>query len=323
MQDKCSVCGRSRAWRGSAGPGDTLTAVLARLLALAALLACAGGLTACSNVRKSDAKTIDALTIDRGVVVGAKGDAPPGTRGLNAGVPKTLGILEQEQTGTLFGNGGKVVLTGYLNGILPAGGKDERAYPGDRTGWLVRDRSDPAAVPGAVVGLFPAPFTTRFTAKRRLMPTRVQCADAAANSCKDALASLQKAGVKTGTSDLRDSASTTALRVYVGPWAALRPTLSEGRLAPAAKVEDEPERNGFGLQLSADGRTVLEGAKFGEAASPGSFGPGTGVVFATRDVLGTTFWVVTGTDEAGTARAAAALTEDDLDGRVAAIVPAG
>jgi hypothetical protein len=293
-----------------------------RLLVALGLAPLAIGLGACSNIRESDATTIDALTIDRGVVVGADGDAPPGTRGLNAGVPKTLGSLEQEQTGTLFGNGGKVKLTGYLNGILPAGGAEERAYPGDRTGWLVRDISDSAAVPGAVVGLFPAPFTTRFTAKRRLMPTRVQCVDAESDACRAALAALTKAGVKTGTSDLRDSASTTALRLYVGPWSELRPTLSKGRLEPALEIEGEAERNGFGLQLSADGRSVAEGAVFGEAADTATFGPGTGVVFATRDVLGTTFWVVTGTDAAGTARAAAALTDGDLDGRVAAIVPA-
>lgn len=296
--------------------------VLRSLALLGAVPLMAAALGGCSNVRQSDAKTIDAITMDRGVVIGAKGDAPPGTRALNAGVPKTLGVLEEEQTGTLFGNGGKVKLTGYLNGILPAGGKKERVYPGDRTGWLVRDTSDPAAIPGAVVGLFPAPFTTRFTGKRRLMPTRVQCSDAASQGCRDALAALTKAGVKTGTSDLRDSASTTALRVYVGPWSALRPTLSKARLAAALKIEDEPERNGFGLQLSADGRSVLQGATFGEAAETPSFGAGTGVVFATRDVLGTTFWVVTGTDEAGVARAAASLTEDDLDGRVAAIAPA-
>lgn len=297
--------------------------VLLRSLALlGAIPLLSAGLGACSNVRESNARTIDAITMDRGVIIGAKGDAPPGTRALNAGVPKTLGVLEEEQTGTLFGNGGKVKLTGYLNGILPAGGKDERVYPGDRSGWLVRDVSDPAAIPGAVVGLFPAPFTTRFTAKRRLMPTRVQCADAESAGCRDALSALTKAGVKTGTSDLRDSASTTALRVYVGTWAALRPTLSRARLAPSLKIEDEPERNGFGLQLSADGRSVIAGAPFGEVAEVPTFGAGTGVVFATRDDLGTTFWVVTGTDEAGVARAAASLTADDLDGRVAAIAPA-
>lgn len=297
--------------------------VLLRSLALiGAVPLLAAGLAGCSNVRKSDAKTIDAITMDRGVLIGAKGDAPPGTRGLNAGVPKTLGVLEEEQTGTLFGNGGKVKLTGYLNGILPAGGKEERVYPGDRTGWLVRDISDPATTPGAVVGLFPAPFTTRFTAKRRLMPTRVQCADAGSQGCRETLTALTKAGVKTGTSDLRDSASTTALRIYVGTWAALRPTLSKARLAPALKIEEEPERNGFGLQLSADGRSVIQGAAFGEAAETPTFGPGTGVVFATRDDLGTTFWVVTGTDEAGVQRAASSLTEDDLDGRVAAIAAA-
>jgi hypothetical protein len=291
-----------------------------RALAAAAVVSLALGVSACGGPRQTNAKTIDAITIERGAVVGAERDVPPGVRALNAGVPKTLGSLEDEVHNTLFGDGGKVTLTGYLNGIKPAGGTKERAYPGDRTGWLVRDVSDPAVVPGAVVGLFPAPFTTRFTPKRRLMPTRVQCVDES-TGCRATVDALAKAGVKTGLSGMQDAAATTALRVYVGTWAALRPALAKNRLKTSLAIEGEPERNGFGVQLSADGTTVLEGAAFGEAADTGSFGPGTGVVFAQRDVLGNTFWVVTGTDEAGVVRAAQVLNEDDLDGRVAAIAP--
>ncbi|MFT4036288.1 MAG: hypothetical protein QM679_12010 [Patulibacter sp.] len=279
------------------------------------------GVAACGGPRKTDAKTIDAITIERGVVIGAPKDVPPGVRALNAGVPKRLGQLEEEVHHTLFGDGGKVALTGYLNGIKPVGGSRERAYPGDRTGWLVRDVSDPAAVPRAVVGLFPAPFTTRFTAKRRLMPTRVQCADAESSACRATIGALGEAGVKTGISGLQDATATTALRVYVGPWQALRTRLASGRLRTALAIEGEPERNGFGLQLASDGSSVTEGAPFGQAADPGTYGPGTGVIFATRDVLGDTFWVITGTDEAGVARASEHLTANDLAGRVAAIAP--
>ncbi|MBO9532321.1 MAG: hypothetical protein J7513_05015 [Solirubrobacteraceae bacterium] len=289
--------------------------------ALAVVLVAGLTLAACGGPRKSDSKTIDAIIIDRGALIGAKGDAPPGVRALNTGVAKNLGQLENEVHHTLFGDGGKVSLFGYLNGIKPKGGQDERAYPGDRTGWLQRDVSDPAAVPGAVVGLFPAPFTTRFTPKRRLMPTRVQCADGESNGCKATLDSLAKAGVRTGISGLQDATATTALRVYVGTWAALRPVLGKNRLKTALEVEQEPERNGFGLQISADGKSVVEGAIFGEMADTGTFGAGTGVVFATRDILGNTFWVVTGTDDEGVTRAAEAISENDLDGRVAAIAP--
>lgn len=296
------------------------SALVIRPLAAAGLLAAAAGLGACGP-RKSDSTTIDAITIQRGVVVGGPKDVPPGTRALNAGVPKNLGQLEGEVHDTLFGDGGKVKLTGYLNGIKPDGGTKERAYPGDRTGWLVRDVSDPAAVPEAVVGLFPAPFNTRFTPKRRLMPTRVQCVDGGANGCRAVVDALARAGVRTGVSSLQDATTTTALRIYVGPWAALRPTLAKGRLAPALDIEQQAETNGFGVQLTPDGKTVQVGATFGEASDSPAYSGGTGVIFADRDVIGSPFWVVTGTDENGVTRAAEKLDENDLIGRVAAVVP--
>lgn len=294
--------------------------VVRSVVVIALVAAGAAGLSAC-GARKSDSTTIDAITIQRGVVVGGPKDVPPGTRALNAGVPKDLAQLENEVHHTLFGDGGKVTLTGYLNGIKPAGGAKERAYPGDRTGWLVRDVSDPAAVPAAVVGLYPAPFTSRFTAKRKMMPTRLQCVDGGSNSCRTALESLAKGGVRTGISNLQDAASSTALRVYVGPWAALRPALAKGRLKTALAVEQQAEANGFGVQITPDGRTVQVGAKFGEASDTPAYGPGTGVIFAERDVLGDPFWVVTGTDDNGVTRAAEKLDEGDLAGRVAAVFP--
>lgn len=284
------------------------------------LAAAAAGVSACGSGTDSST-TIDAITIQRGAVIGAKKDIPPGTRALNAGVPKNMGQLEGEVHDTLFGDGGDLQLTGYLNGIKPQGGAKERAYAGDRAGWLVRDKSDPAAIPEAVVGLFPAPFTSRFTAKRKGMPTRVQCVDGESAECRGVLDALSKAGAQAGVSSLQDAASTTALRIYVGTWPQLRPTLAKGRLKPALSIEGEPEQNGFGLQISADGKTVQAGAAFGEASDASAFGPGTGVIFADRDVIGSTFWVVTGTDDAGVARAAKALTESDLAGRVAAIAP--
>ncbi len=63
--------------------------------------------------------------------------------------------MESEVNDTLFGDGGKVKRTGFLNGVLPKGGERERVYQGDRAAWLVRDVADTAAVPTAVVGMFP------------------------------------------------------------------------------------------------------------------------------------------------------------------------
>lgn len=264
--------------------------------------------------------TIDAFNLQRGVVVGGENDAPPGTRALSGRVTKTLGDLEGEVNDTLFGDGGDVKRTGYLNGVLPKAGARERVYQGDRAAWIARDTADTAAVPTAVVGMFPAPFSTRFTAKRRLLPTRVQCIDAERGACQATSQSLAKAGLQSGLSAATDSSSTDALRIYVGPWKQLRPTLARGRLRDALAVEQDPQRNPFGASISADGTQISTGIPFGSSEQPLQLGAGAGLVFALRDTLGSPVWIVTGTDEAGAILAARSLNESTLAGRVAAVL---
>lgn len=276
-------------------------------------------LSACGATGKNST-TIDAFNLQRGAIVGAKKDVPPGTRALSGRVSKTLADLEGEVNDTLFGDGGEVKRTGYLNGVLPQGGGRERVYQGDRAAWLVRNEADTAATPSAVVGMFPAPFTSRFTGKRRLMPTRVQCLDSEGVACSATSRALADAGIQSGLSAQTDSSTTTALRLYVGPWKELRPTLARGRLRNGLAIEQDAQRNPYGFSLSAEGDQITTAVPFGESAQPQQFGAGTGVVFAFRDTLGSPVWIVTGTDEAGTLRAAKALKESTLAGRVAAVI---
>lgn len=296
-------------------------------------MALAGSLGACgAGPRKASTSTADGLILDRGTVVGESGDRPKGTRALNAEPSKTLEQLQTSMHHQQFGDGGLTLLP-YLNGLEPnAIPADEEAakhtypgdivYPGDRVGWIPRDKSDVAAVPSAVVGLFPAPFTTRFTKKRRLLPIRIQCAEAESTACNTTQQVLTDLELHTATSNLQDTSAIDELRIYVGAWPQLRPAMQRGRMSGAKVVETEAERNGYGFQISADGQQIRAAAVFGEAAAPKMYGAGTGVIFAVRDELGSPAWIVTGADDAGTAAAAEAVDENDLAGRISAIVPA-
>lgn len=294
------------------------TPTLLLAAALSALLVLAG----CgAGPRESDATTIDGMVLDRGVVVGEDGGRAPGVRAVSAKVPKTLDSVQEEITGTLFGDGDKNVTTGYLNGVRPITGGKERIYAGDRAGYLVRDRSDPARAPKAVVGLYPAPFSTRFTYKRRLLPTRVQCHDTKSRACRAVADRFLAADITAGRTNLQDSSSLDVLRVYVGPWNALRPALDRGRLASALAIEQPAETNGYGFQLDPAAKTVRPAAVFGEAASGENYGAGTGFIYAVRDSLGSPVWIISGVDDAGVNAAAGALDEATLLGRVAAVIP--
>lgn len=281
--------------------------------------------------RKASTSTVDGLMLTRGVVVGVSGDRPAATRALNAEPSKTLDKLEGSMHHQQFGDGGLALLP-YLNGLQPNEiPVDEEAakhtypgdiaYPGDRVGWIPRDKSDAAAVPKAVVGLFPAPFTTRFTKKRRLLPIRIQCADVRSTACDAVQAALTELDLHTATSNLQDTSSIDEQRIYVGSWPQLRPAFDRGRMSGALAVETPAERNGYGFEITADGQQIRAAAPFGEAAAPTTYGPGTGVLFALRDELGSPAWIITGADDAGTASAAGSLDENELAGRVAAIVP--
>lgn len=312
------------------------------LLALAVAGTAATVLAACgAGPREANTSTVDGVILDRGVVVGEGRDRPSGVRALNASPSKTLEQLQSNMHHQIFGDGDDTVLLPYLNGLkpneIPADEEAAKhtypgdvAYPGDRVGWVVRDRSDVAAVPPAVVGLFPAPFTTRFTKKRRHLPVRIQCAEvqsAACQSTQDALAALKQ---HTATSNLQDVSSIDVTRIYVGAWPALRSAF-KGRLESGLAIEGDASRNGYAVQISQDGKQLTTAVPFGQEGAPQTFGAGTGLVYAFTDAIkaaddaatGAPIWVVTGADDAGAAAAAKALTDDALAGRVAAVLPPG
>jgi hypothetical protein len=297
--------------------------LLAATLAAATLASCGAG------PREASTTTVDAIVADRGVLVGADGDRAPGVRALNARQAKPIARFQSDFRSNLFGDGGKVTLIPFLNGVAPLKeavdlekeGAPDLVYAGDRIGWVVRDVSDPAKAPSAIVGLFPAPFSTRFTKKRRLIPTRLQCATVGSPACEALEKTFVKLGLKSATSNLQDTAGLNVIRVYAGPWTALRGSFERGRLNAALGVEGPAEANGFGFEVGADGKSVRVAAKFGESVSTAPLGAGTGFVFAIRDAADAPAWIVSGTDDAGVLAAVGALDQAQLAGRVSAVIP--
>ncbi|MDQ8045995.1 MAG: hypothetical protein REI11_15420, partial [Patulibacter sp.] len=251
------------------------------LVALAVLAVAAVTLSACgAGPREPSRNSIDAMFLTRGVLAGKGGDDQnPGVRALNAREPKTIARFQTDLPNNLFGTGGKTKLSPYLNGLAPAGGENEIAYPGDRIGWLVRDPSDAAKLPSAIVGLFPAPFDSRFSEKRRMSLTRIQCAQPTSAECTDTSKSFEAEGLNAATSNLEDEGSGPLVnRVFVGSWAELQPALTGNRLKPYVTVQQNAESNGYGFEVAADGKSVRIAAPFGKAAPDVStYGPGTGV----------------------------------------------
>lgn len=296
----------------------SLLATLGAALALTLLAGCGGP-------RQTDATTVDALALDRGPVVGAQERGRSGgVRALNAPQPKAISALRSDMRSSLFREREDegATFAPYLNGLLPTAGEAELAYPGDRVGWVRRDASDPSQPVTAVVGLFPAPFTTRFTVKRRYYPVRIQCATVGSRGCDGTEAALIAEDVRVTTSNLTDQASRNVVRLIVGPWNEIRDVFTRGRLGAGLVIEEPADRNGYRARIDADGKVIEAGAAFGEASATPPMGAGTGLIFALRDSLGLPVWVITGTDSAGVERAAGALTQDALAGRISAIVPA-
>jgi len=201
----------------------------------------------------------------------------------------------------------------YVNGTLAD--KSATAIKprrGDSIWWDRHDWHLTADV-RAVVGSFPEPFLHGKDGKR--FPVRLECADAAQKACDIATAKLSDAGVGVvARARIGTTGGDSSLRVLVGPWPAIRPDFV------ARKLETGPASSGVFAKLSSDGRTLSLLDARGRVVRTAA--PGTGLVAAAEntDVEAAPIWLVTGVDEAGVEQAAAALTEDALNGKFAVAI---
>ena len=206
----------------------------------------------------------------------------------------------------------------FVNGIAAERGAAEfLVRPGDRMWWDFRDWTDAMDV-NAVVGSYPAPMAGGYDG--RTWPVVVSCPTRAGDACQTVRERLAGDGVDLGPeADGSGDGETQeeALRVLVGEWS----RISAERDAP--RLESEPAASGVFARFRPDGGKFVLDALDREARAERTYGPGTGLVAATRAGSGPPVWVVTGTDADGVRLAAEAIGEENLRNRYAAVVSGG
>ena len=194
----------------------------------------------------------------------------------------------------------------YVNGVeATVGAADYGLRGGEAVWWDYRDWDAAMRVP-AVVGSWPQPFLDGYDGRRR--PVTVECLGGGA-ACGAVRERLEVAGV-----EVAPGSPGGAIRVLVGPWSRVR-----GDPA-AAQIEDGPQASGVFAGFRRErGGYALQG--LGEDGKPArTFGPGAGLVAATRRFEAPPVWVVSGSTAAGVSAATGLLDAAHLRDRYALAV---
>ena len=190
----------------------------------------------------------------------------------------------------------------YVNGLLASeGAASTELQRGDVVWWDLRDWGVTDRVP-AVVGAFPEPFAHGIDGER--LPTRVECAESAADACAIVRDRLAEAGIIAGEAALETRGGAELLRILVGPWPEVRVDFT------ARLIGDGPQASGVYAVPAEDGSEIDVLDARGEVVE--TLGAGTGLIAATANTGEKPAWIVTGTDQAGLVMAARALTVDAL-----------
>jgi Domain of unknown function (DUF4430) len=198
----------------------------------------------------------------------------------------------------------------YVNGIeAPKGAAATNVHPGDHIWWDLHDWSQTDDVP-AVVGSYPEPFLNGTEGKR--LPVRVECAAAQSAPCRTVIARLRALGVPAAVAAIGSGAEPDALQIVVGRWTAVHGDPS------VTGIESGPRTSGVYARFASNGQTLtLLG---GDGSTTSTLRAGAGLVAATKDDEGAIVWVVTGTNEAGVARAAQSFDARSLENHFALAV---
>ncbi len=201
----------------------------------------------------------------------------------------------------------------YVNGVLaPQGAASTPVNRGDHIWWDLHDWSATQTIP-AVVGSFPEPFTNGYGGKR--YPTTLECAPDVNAACQKATDELDAQHVPFASQLLGTGSGSSTLGIVVGTWADVKPQLD------AQLVAYGPGASGVYARFVDGGRTLELLDPHGGVVT--RLGAGAGLVAATGDSQQTPVWLVTGTDAAGVAAAAAELTPAALHDHFALAVAGG
>jgi len=181
----------------------------------------------------------------------------------------------------------------YVDGVeSPVGAADFALRDGDAIWWDYRDWSAAQRVP-AVVGSWPRPLLGGY--EGRSHPVALECRGAG-EACRAVRRRLGEAGVVPAAAPSDD-----AIRVLVGPWARLRDDPA------AAQLERGPQASGVFADFAQHaGDYRLRGLDEGGEPARG-FGPGAGLVAATRRFDSPPVWLVSGATARGALAAAGLL----------------
>ncbi len=197
----------------------------------------------------------------------------------------------------------------YVNGVeSPVGAADFPLRGGEAIWWDYHDWSAAERVP-AVVGSWPRPLRGGYEGKPH--PVALECRGAGA-ACGVVRRRLRAAGIEPASSP-----SVDAIRVLVGPWAKLRDDPA------AAQLEQGPQVSGVFADFSPHaGGYRLQGLD--ESGKPArAFGPGAGLVAATRRFEAPPVWLLTGATATGVLAAAGLLDAAHLRDRYAVATEGG
>jgi len=209
-------------------------------------------------------------------------------------------------------NGARTDWFYYVNGVQAAkSAASTPARDGDTVWWDHHDWTATQNIP-AVVGSYPEPFTSGIDGK--LLPIRMVCMDAG-SSCDEVQQRLNNEDVEGIARSSLEQSVGEVLRILVGPWSQVRKDVAAQQLEHGPKASGVyaiPNRAGTQIKLlDQDGRVQR------------TLGPGGGLVAATGYPNQQPTWLITGTDAAGVAAAAAALNEGELHDRFAVAVDEG
>ncbi|MGI8712674.1 MAG: DUF4430 domain-containing protein [Solirubrobacteraceae bacterium] len=191
----------------------------------------------------------------------------------------------------------------YVNGVQAKQGAATTAVnQGDSIWWDLHDWQATNSVP-AVVGAYPEPFEHGLGGKR--YPTTLECAPDVAAACKQVTTALNAAHVPVASQLLGTGSGPDTLGLVVGTWTELK-----GEVA-AELIDHGPSASGVYARFTgpdASSLALLNPA--GRVAK--TLGSGSGLIAATADSSSVPTWLITGTDPAGVAAAARALTPQAL-----------
>jgi Domain of unknown function (DUF4430) len=187
----------------------------------------------------------------------------------------------------------------YVNGVqAPKGAATTAVHAGDHIWWDLHDWSATENIP-AVVGSFPAPFTSGIAGRR--YPVTLQCGSDVSAACTQVTKALGAQHVAASSQLLGTGSGDATLSVVVGTWSEIRSEVA------AALIAHGPGASGVYARFSGpagDALQLLDPS--GHVAR--TLGAGSGLIAATADMSSVPTWMVTGTDPSGVLAAARALT---------------